>query len=89
MAPGLFYFLFVIWFSGDYRGGKLRKGGRKMQNRIAAVLVGLAITFSLERWAGFQWYLALPLGVLGYGGVLYIPYFMRGRRYLKKLTDET
>ena len=51
-----------------------------MQNRIAAMLVGLAITFSLERWAGFQWYLALPLGVLGYGGVLYIGYFMRGRR---------
>ena len=60
-----------------------------MQNRIAAMLVGLAITFSLERWAGFQWYLALPLGVLGYGGVLYTGYFMRGRRYLKKLTDET
>jgi hypothetical protein len=59
-----------------------------MQNRIAAVLVGLAITFSLERWAGFQWYLALALGVLGYGGVLCIGYFMKGRRYLKKMADD-
>ena len=59
-----------------------------MRNRIAALLVGLAITFSLERWAGLQWYFALPLGVLGYGCVLYIGYFMRGRRYIKEMTDE-
>ena len=68
--------------------GKLRKGGRKMRNRIAAIIVGLAITFSLERWAGFQWYLALPLGVLGYGCVLYIGYFLRERRNIKTMTDE-
>jgi hypothetical protein len=46
-------------------------------NRIAAILVGLAIMFSLERWGGFQWYLAIALGALGYWCVRYTGYFDR------------
>jgi hypothetical protein len=51
--------------------------------RIAAILVGIAVMFSLERWAGFQWYSALALGALGYGCALYVAYFVRERRYIK------
>jgi hypothetical protein len=59
-----------------------------MGNRIAAILVGLAIMFSLERWGGFQWYLALALGALGYGCVRYTGYFVRERRYIKRTMQE-
>jgi hypothetical protein len=57
-------------------------------NRIAAILVGIAIMFLLERWAGFQWYFALAIGALGYGCVRYIGYFVRERRYIKNMMDE-
>jgi O-antigen/teichoic acid export membrane protein len=53
-------------------------------NRIAAILVGLATMFSLERWGRFQWYLALALGALGYGCVRYAGYFVRKRRHIKR-----
>jgi hypothetical protein len=57
-------------------------------NRIAAILVGLATMFSLERWGRFQWYLALALGALGYGCVRYAGYFVRKRRYIKRTMHE-
>ena len=56
--------------------------------RIAAIAVGLAIMFPLERWAGFQWYSALTLGALVCGCVRYIVYFVRERRYIKNMMDE-
>jgi hypothetical protein len=59
-----------------------------MENRIAAILVGLAITFALEKWAGLQWYFALGLGVLGYACVRYVGHVVRGRRYLREMTEE-
>jgi hypothetical protein len=37
----------------------------ELANRLAAFLVGLAVLFSLERWAGLQWS-ALALAVLVY-----------------------
>ena len=59
----------------------------KMRNRIAAILIGLAITVPLERWGGFQWYFALALGALGYAIVRYIGYFVRERRHIKGVMD--
>jgi hypothetical protein len=58
-----------------------------MGNRIAAILVGIAITFPLERWLSFQWYSAVPLGVLGYAMVRYAGYFVRERRSIKGTMD--
>jgi hypothetical protein len=55
--------------------------------RIAAILVGIAIMFALERWGGFRWYFALSLGALGYGCMRYIGYFVRERRYIKSAMD--
>ena len=48
-------------------------------NQIAAILVGLAIMFSLERFGGFHWYLALTLGALGYWSVRYTGYLVSER----------
>ena len=56
-----------------------------MRNRIAAILTGIAITFPLERWLSLEWYFAVPLGVLGYGVVRYIGYFVRERGYIKDM----
>jgi hypothetical protein len=57
-------------------------------NRIAAILFGIAITFPLERWLSLQWYFAVALGVLGYGCVRYIGYFIKERRYIKRTMQE-
>ena len=59
-----------------------------MGNRIAAILVGLAITFPLEYWLSVPRYFSLPLGLLGYLCVRYIGYFVRERRYIKNMMDE-
>jgi hypothetical protein len=59
-----------------------------MWNRIAAILVGIAIIFPLERWAAVPWYFSLPLGALGYGCVRYIGYFGREHRNIKNVMDE-
>ena len=40
-------------------------------NQVAAILVGLAIMFSLERWGEFGWHWALVLGALAYWSVRY------------------
>jgi hypothetical protein len=59
-----------------------------MGNRIAAILFGIAIIFPLVRWWSAPWYVYMPLGVLGYGCVRYIGYFVRERRYIKNTMDE-
>jgi hypothetical protein len=56
-------------------------------NRIAAILVGLAIMFPLDRWGGFQWYSALALWVFGYAVARYVGYFVRERRYVRGVMD--
>jgi hypothetical protein len=34
--------------------------------RIVAILVGVAITFTLQNWLEARWYVSIPSGVLGY-----------------------
>jgi hypothetical protein len=58
-----------------------------MGSRIAALLVGIAIIFSLEYWLLFQWYIGVPLGILGYLLARYLKYFVRERRYIKSTMD--
>jgi hypothetical protein len=57
-------------------------------NQIAAILVGLAVMFALERLGGFHWFLALALGALGYWSVRYAGYFVSERRYIKRKMQE-
>jgi hypothetical protein len=59
-----------------------------MGNRIAAILVGIAVMFSLELWASARWYFALVLGAVAYGIVRYAGYFARERRYMKRTMEE-
>ena len=55
--------------------------------RIAGVVVAIAIMFSLEYWLRVEWYIAVPLGILGYLVVRYAGYFVRERRYIKNTMD--
>jgi hypothetical protein len=48
-----------------------------MLNRIAAILVALGIICSLEVWWLVPWYVAVPLGLLGYLTVRYGKLFVR------------
>lgn len=57
-------------------------------DQIAALLVGLAIVFSLERWGGFDWLAALALGALGYWCVRYTSYVVRERHNIKRTMRE-
>jgi hypothetical protein len=57
-----------------------------MGDRFLAILVGIAITFVLQRWAGLSW-VAFGLGVFGYFAFRYIAYFMRERRYIRATID--
>jgi hypothetical protein len=59
-----------------------------MWDRIAAILVGIAILFALERWSSVPWYFSAPAAVLGYLCVRYIGYFIRERRYISDMTEE-
>jgi Flp pilus assembly protein TadB len=34
--------------------------------RIVAILVGVAITFTLQNWLAARWYVSIPSGVLAY-----------------------
>jgi hypothetical protein len=34
--------------------------------RIVAILVGIAITFTLQNWLETRWYVSIPSGVIGY-----------------------
>jgi hypothetical protein len=51
--------------------------------RFIAILVGLAVMFSLEGWGGLPWYYAVVFGALAYGIVRYVAYFNRERRYIR------
>jgi hypothetical protein len=59
-----------------------------MENRIAAILVGIALMFSLMTGWSVPWYFALPLAALGYGCIRYVGYFLRERRYMKNVLQE-
>ena len=34
--------------------------------RIAAILIGVTITFALQNWLETRWYVSIPAGVIGY-----------------------
>jgi hypothetical protein len=48
--------------------------------RIIAILVGFAITFSLQMWLNVSWYIAIPIAVLGYVLARYIGGMISERR---------
>jgi len=50
-----------------------------MGHRIAGVLIAIAIVFSLEWFWRVEWYVAVPLGVVGYLIVRYATYVMKER----------
>jgi hypothetical protein len=51
--------------------------------RVLAILVGLAVMFTLEGWGRLPWYFAVVIGALAYGIARYVGYFIRERRYIK------
>jgi len=53
--------------------------GAEMGHRIAGVLIAIAIVFSLEWFWRVEWYVAVPLGVVGYLIVRYATYVMKER----------
>ena len=53
-------------------------------NQIAAILVGLAIMFSLEWWEEFGWLWTLVLGALAYCSVRYVGYLVTERRDVRR-----
>jgi hypothetical protein len=55
--------------------------------RFARVIVAIAIIFSLEYWWRVEWYIAVPLGIIGYLALRYAEYFVANRRYLKNMID--
>ena len=57
-------------------------------NQIAALLVGLAIVFSSERWGGFHWFATLVLGAFGYWCVRYTSYVVRERHNIKRTMQQ-
>jgi hypothetical protein len=64
-------------------------GGRYVTgNQIAALLVGLTIMFSLERWGGLHWFSALALGAFGYWCLRYTGYVVRERHNIKRTMQE-
>ena len=52
--------------------------------RFAGVIVAVAIMFSLEYWWRIEWYIAVPLGILGYLVVRYAEYFVKERRSIRR-----
>ena len=53
-------------------------------NQIAAIVVGIALMFSLERWGEFGWHWALLLGVLAYWSVRYAGSLVAERRDIRR-----
>jgi Flp pilus assembly protein TadB len=56
--------------------------------RIIAILVAIAIAFTLEYWLGTPWYVAFPLGVMGYLLTRYVGWVITERRRLERETDK-
>ena len=54
------------------------------ENQIAAILVGLAIMFSLEWWGEFGWHWTVVLGAVAYWSVRYAGYFVTERRDIRR-----
>ena len=57
--------------------------------RIIAIIFGVLIGFVLEYGLGAQWYVSLPLGVVGYLVTRYVGWGMRERRRIRDEIDQT
>jgi hypothetical protein len=55
--------------------------------RFVGFVAGILIIFSLEYWSGIGWYIAIPLGILGYLIVRYAEYFVGERRSIRETMD--
>jgi hypothetical protein len=56
--------------------------------RTIASLVAISIFFSLEYWLGANWYISLPLGVVGYLLIRYIGWAINERQRFKQEFDQ-
>jgi len=56
--------------------------------RIVAILVGIGIIFALEYWLSADWYVSIPLGIIGYLVARYIGWAINERRRLKRERDQ-
>jgi hypothetical protein len=56
--------------------------------RIVAILAGIAITFTLEYWLSADWYISIPLGIIGYLVTRYIGWAINERRRLSRERDQ-
>jgi hypothetical protein len=54
-----------------------------MIGRLAAILIGIAVMFTLEAIVGFRWYWALLIAVAAYLLARYIVYFIAERRLIR------
>ena len=55
--------------------------------RFAGIIVAIGIIFSLEYWLRTEWYVAVPVGVLGYIIIRYTGHFVRARRHIRETMD--
>jgi hypothetical protein len=49
--------------------------------RIVAIVVGAGIVFPLQHWLGAPWYVAVPLGIVGYLLARYAGWALTERRW--------
>jgi len=52
--------------------------------RIVAILVGIAIAFTLGYWLDVRWYVSIPSAVIGYLIARYIGWAINERRRLNR-----
>ena len=52
--------------------------------RIIAILIGLAIMFSLQNWLVARWYISVSLGLIAYLITRYIGWAINERRSLNR-----
>lgn len=64
--------LYVVW-----RGNG---GAPVMDGRIAAILVGVAITFTLQNGLDTRWYVSVPAGFIGYFAARFIGWTINRRQ---------
>ena len=56
--------------------------------RIVAILVGIAIAFTLGYWLNVHWYVSIPSAVIGYLVARYIGWAINERRRLNRERDQ-
>jgi hypothetical protein len=59
-----------------------------MATRIIGILIGIAIMFGFERGLDLSWYVAFPVGLVGYLITRYAGWALTERRRLKREMDE-